>query len=609
MDNKESLFSTKRETQLTGSQMLENAIKRRQNQRRNMQALTEANKVALESPDFTATFESTNLEVENNIKKESILEQAAYRQGSKNIIKAQLGMRSRLVQEGKELVMGKVIGEFIYESYWLDDSVKESTCEQISESITDLLNYVEESCSSSKVKDIDHTRFMKNVKEAVDSVVENAVNRIMEEAEQTNSAFDEFELNESEEDELDTKLEDLGRDELVELVREKVAKVVQDEKEKGKERAEMFKEIDDAINNDESSDDEDIESDDDSSKESTEEDEAGEGTEESTVNTSGAITLESALKTDNTDGRYTSSERYISSILEAGAPFQTFEDPSWNEFKSYVSLLCKKIKNIIIVGNYDAANVLIDELVSKLSNVPETVPSDVTGFVMTMVNMIFGAVPVDEVIISRFRSPMGSPGLNNEMETNFDSISWLDLLANIKINLLSVREWCSTKNTSCGTTLCPENPVKKTPDGIEYVKYIQQMRTSNKAIGGSLFEAMMIGNISETSRIVTESGNSFTNEDVEDAALIETLLQYTVFETLDTLGLYNFRVSDIKTIKKDFMSKVSEGTEPVYGESDKVVVSQGMDKKGLKKVRINTKKLKRKSLLNKFNKGMGMSTE
>jgi hypothetical protein len=103
---------------------------------------------------------------------------------------------------------------------------------------------------------------------------------------------------------------------------------------------------------------------------------------------------------------------------------------------------------------------------------------------------------------------------------------------------------------------------------------------------------MMIGNIVETENIAMESMSGFSNEDIEDGALIETLLHYTVFETLETLGLYKFRVSDITNVKKDYMKAVTEGKGPIYGESDTKTMSNGKDKTGKKKVRINTRKLK-----------------
>ena len=68
----ENLFSTPRENILTGEQMLENAIRRKQIQRENMKALTEARKLTDSTEDFTATMEADNIEAEEKNKKDSI---------------------------------------------------------------------------------------------------------------------------------------------------------------------------------------------------------------------------------------------------------------------------------------------------------------------------------------------------------------------------------------------------------------------------------------------------------------------------------------------------------------------------------------------------------
>ena len=738
----ENLFSTPRENILTGEQMLENAIRRKQIQRENMKALTEARKLTDSTEDFTATMEANNIEAEEKSKKDSAMENAFYKQGAKNIIKEQLTMRPRLIKEGTEQVWNKVIGEIIYESYWLDEPVKESTVNQIEDSVGQILSYIDDKCPGSKVPTEKHNKLLKNISSVIDSVVREATDRIVNEAIEANSAFNEFELNSEEEEKLDSELRDLGRDEIVELIKGKVAQVIQDEKEKGKERAETFNEIDETIKANEEDEkdlaDGDVHTED--GKEVNPDDGSSEGetsTEESfvpsmegatveslkiyfskckndgskllkeanknysvgnydvakskyekakdifidlkerlkdvedtaggnvaswlvdlsiglsplltlcdSINTRGRTlfkiskndddgdsyntiksrcianlnicikycdkrigecsassgnkkykySLESALKFDSTDNRYTATERYVSNILEAGAPFNAFEDPSWGEFKACISLLCKKAKNILLMNtenNYCHAMTIIDDICSRLSNVPEDVPGDVKEFIMAMVSLIYGAVPSDEVIISRMSSPMGSPDLTSpNPSVNYTTISWNDLLVNIKTNLSSIKSYCESK---CSSVTQPEvNPLPTQSFESTFESLVMRKRTQDitKNIGNSLFEAMMIGNISETEKIAMESTQNFNNEEIEDAALIESLLQYTVFETLDTLGLYKFRLNDIKAVKMDFMNGVTEGASPIYGDSDSQTMSNGKDKKGKKKVRINTRKMK-----------------
>ena len=239
----ENLFSTNRKPSLTSSQMLENMINRKAAQKQNMMALTEARKLSETTPDFTATMEAANLEADNKLERSAALETAQYNQGSKNIARKQLQMRTNLTMEGMEFVRTKVLGEIIYESYWLDDPVKEATVDQISESIGKMLTYIEEKCDSSKVEESKQSKLLANMDKVIEGIVKEAVDRLITEAQQANDAFTEFGLTEDEEEKLDEKLSDLGKDEIIEIIKAKVAQVVQDEKEKGKERAEMFSEI------------------------------------------------------------------------------------------------------------------------------------------------------------------------------------------------------------------------------------------------------------------------------------------------------------------------------------------------------------------------------
>ena len=754
---RENLFSTKRESTLTGSQMLENAINLKATQRRNMMALEEAKRLSQSAPNIVATMEATNLETENNLKRNITLENAQYHQGAKNIARQQLQMRSRLISEGMDLVRSKVLGEIIYESYWLDEPVKEATVEQIAESIGKILTYVDENFDSSKVPESKQSILMKNINEVVESTVIEAVDRLVSEAKENNDAFTEFELSDEEEDKLNDKITDLGRDEIVDAIKNKVAQVVQDEKEKGQEKAKLFDEIDQATadtpDDTDDSDDEptdeaeeatlagirsgeitlegatwdtlkvvfsddkkqaklaynkaarlvkrgeykeaakkyeeakkifqdmkkDVQSADESvmsticgyllgggwlehlfisslggpakgvsitkaicmsvmnavgigipyqvilqmqtNQENVKKDQKSYSTNEYKVHAINALdlniqTCDSMIKECNSKAgskktsvkeafsigsneKYTPSERYIMSILESGAPFNTFEDPSWGEFKNYVSMMSKKIRDTLMLNNFDAAITLIDEFEGRLSNVPDNIPSDVKDFVLGMVGMIYGAVPPDSVIISRLGVSMGSPDLASSSPVSMTATSWMDVLVNIKTNLSSIKDYCNEKLTpeviddsKVNGSDCPVSG----RDSLASMIATNQSRIMARNMGGSIFEALMLSNISATNKAVTESSVNASDEDVSDAALIETLLQYTVLETLDTLGMYKFRLGDVNKLKQSCIRSIEEGTNPIYGDSDSDTVGVGKDNTGKKMVRINTQKMKRKTM-------------
>ena len=745
---KDSVFSSKRETALTGDQMLESLIRTRNAQRQNTMAMVEAYKHKDTTPDFTATMESATKETERQLQQTSTLENMAYNQGVKNIGLARLGLRQRMIAEGIEYLKGKVLGEIIYEAYWLDDPVKENAVEQIEETIEEVLSYVEESFSGSRVPDGKQSALLKNLSVVIEETAKKAADRICEECEADDTIFPDFTLTDAEESDMDEKLVDLGKDELVDLIKSKVAQVVQDEKEKGMERAEMFREID------QMSADTDPEADN-----SGETDEELTGAEESMLADirSGSITLEGAtwdtLKVVFSDNKkkaktayktaaklvksgryseaakeyetakkifnemlsdvkstdestmgtvcsfllsgwlehlfiasiggpssitsftkaacsalsatfglmipwtiismmqtnsenvkkskssnssndykvhaiaaltaniemcdkmigeckkkgkathslesviYTANEQHIINLLESGVDVALFDDPSWGEFKAYVSSMCKTIRGMLNMGsgaeNYCHAKCLIEELEGKLSNVPETVPGDVKEFVMAMVGTIYTAVPADSVIISRFGNPTGSPDLKSSSPmVNFASISWTDLFVNIKTNLSSVKSYYE-EQASGGTITQNDINGSDCPvsgrNSLAQLVATAQSRILTNNIGGSLFEAMMIGCISTSAKSAMESSLNIGDEEVENAAMIESLLNYTILETLDTIGIYKFRTNDINSLRRTFVQSVSEGTSPFQKKTDK---------KGLKTVRINTRKMKQKKDIN-----------
>lgn len=740
---KESMFSTPREKTLTGEEMLENAIKRKQIQRQNMQALTEARKMVENTEDFTHILESNQLDEEEKVRKEIATENAYYQRGAKLIARDKIGMKSRLVTEGMEQVWNDVIGNIIYESYWLDDPIKEATIDQITESITDVLEYIEENCSESKVPTNKYSRFINNLESAIETIVKEVAERITNEATEKNISLSEFELNEEEEKKLDDELVDLGKDEIVELIKDKVAQVVQDERERGKEKAEAFSEIEEKSSDEEDDEDSDDMDEGEGDSEETETEEStlysleegfvdktknfitddtnkklkktffekkgeeasdtlkkglklynakkyreakkeltkarklfievkkdiskindtneanvkalfklasktqvslknagsssynlqrahirGEETGNTLRNVINAnldtsiqycddlivscdnnikagtkVTLKEALNFDPTDSRYTASEKYMANLLETGAPLDLTIDPNWNEFKACISLLCKKVKNILMMdgsGSYCAAIPVIDELISRLSVVPEDAPTDIKEFVMAMVSIIYGAVPSDEVIINRMNSGFGSPDTTSSCTAlNLVSISWMDILVNVKTNLNSIKNYCNNKCSELDTT--PITPIQIAPSStFESLLIQKKSRALMNGIGGTLFEAMMIGNIVTNETAAMESSIDVDDEDVEDAALVETVLQYTVFETLSTLGLYKFKSNDIRNVKKDCMNSVTEGIGPFNKDKkDKKnkskkkpqpdIMKAGKGKDGKKKIRIRTK--------------------
>lgn len=576
-----NVFSSDRP--MSSDAMLEQAIARKQQQRSNRQALIESRKLSENIPDVTAVMEAARIESENTLKREKALESAYYKQGTKNLGRMRFGLRNRLLENGFNYVSDKVLFETIYRAYWVDEPVKECTVEAIEESIDGIMSYLAENCSSSKVAESNLSAYMKSVNEAVKGIVSEATERLVKEAETNALADIEFSLTDDEEDELDKKLVDLGRDEIVDLIKEKIAAVVQDERARGQEKAEMFKEIDN-LSNPESSEEPPIDG------TPTEGETAS--AESTMVTWENTVSLTEALQSlPHNSMSYTANERFMFENVIKCDDVNIYEDPTWGEFKMYVSMMCKKaaewIRSADNTGSKDTylgAVTVINELIKKLEICDVEVPTEVQNFVDCTVGLITGAIPVDEIIVSRMNTVT----------------AWSDLLVNVKVNLNSVKNYLETKAHMAPVVNTPKQV--DTKPSLESMVALKNQRIMNRNIGDTLFEAFMIGSLAKVDKATMESAADLSGDDVEGAALIESLLNYTVLETLDSLGIYKFRASDINNIKRSFVRSVSEGEDPFQSanNSDDVNVSKTGKKSlstdnngGTKTVRINTRKMKR----------------
>lgn len=770
----ENVFVTPKENTPSPANALKAMTQRRAIQAQNRQALAEARALEKTLADGTSAMETALAQSAKDAQRATTLENMNYQQGTRNIARGQIGLRQRIIRVGMVETRKKVLEELVYEAYWLDDPVKECTADQITDSIENVMSYIDENFHGAKVSEGEYSPLLKNVGAVIEAVVGKASDRIYKAALESGEIDPEFELTDSEEEELDNKLGDLGRDEIVDLIRNKVASVVQDEKEKGQERAEMFKTLDGELNsngeesgetdgNPEEGDGEvsaeegtvvrnvdhcDINitcncEDDDPmfqmtpAAESTFEDimsglvvteganwdtlkiyfsglrkkasklckegnnlykdgkynEAAKKFDEckdifediqkrlvdvndtigatvisyfasfftmfipfvDAINTKGGASnldlidaykdstswnqtkqytianckkmikycdvmskscknkgkgggnnykysLESALTATTTDIGYTSGEKNFAKMMENGQELHLIAgDPTWNDFKVCISMLCKKARDLILKGKggslecYWYAKDVMAEIMKQISTAGENVPVDVKQFVLASVNMIFAPIPTDEAIISRFGVSIGSPETQStSTEINWETVSWSDVMANIKTNLMSASDWCVNKGDTeykiidddkLNGSECPVSGKSALAQQVA----IKQNRLLNQNIGGTLFEALTINAMQHCKTSAMESKLNISEEDTEDAALIEALLYYTIFETLDTVGLYKFRMGDMNRLQKALVRSVTEGSSPF--EMDK-------DKNGLKKVRINTKKMKQKKDIN-----------
>ena len=89
---------------------------------------------------------------------------------------------------------------------------------------------------------------------------------------------------------------------------------------------------------------------------------------------------------------------------------------------------------------------------------------------------------------------------------------------------------------------------------LESALIAAKKRKINRHLGDSVFECIMMGSTKDVQEHVQYAAmESVDTMSIMDAAFMETVLKYTVLETVQTMGLYNFDHSDIKKICNHYM--------------------------------------------------------
>ena len=127
----------------------------------------------------------------------------------------------------------------------------------------------------------------------------------------------------------------------------------------------------------------------------------------------------------------------------------------------------------------------------------------------------------------------------------------------------------------------------QTMESLDSLENKKLMRDINRNSGNTLFESMMIINTQAAINQSVLESSDMTDTDLMSAALLQTVFEYTVLETMSTLGLYQFTGSDVAKIRRTILEAVNS---PLAGNVD--MKSSEKTAGGMKKIRINTKKMK-----------------
>lgn len=166
-------------------------------------------------------------------------------------------LNSRLEREGFDETLNQVIFEMVYNACWIDDAVKEGMIGHMYDTYNTVIEHLDTILKP--VAAYKDSLFIKNAKECIMEACKRSAGKITEDTASTALTIDDinqvhFFMNDEDADMLDDDLSDLGKEEIEDMVKQKVLTVIQDEKNAGKQKADMFKEMDDTLRDDGSED-------------------------------------------------------------------------------------------------------------------------------------------------------------------------------------------------------------------------------------------------------------------------------------------------------------------------------------------------------------------
>lgn len=232
---------------------------RQGNREANLRALTEAKAAEKRTSMMNSVLENVDSaagkEAQKNAALDKIKEETAAKQRKQNLA----SLESRLFTEGKKMLWSKMLFETAYDACWIDAPLKERLMQPLYETFESTVNFVQEVCPKA-FPGKPSTRLLEAMDSIITEAAKKASKRIAKEcSDDPNSDPDRinFDLNDEEEEKLNQDLQDLGKDDIADKVKDKVLTVIQDEKAAGKKKAETMKELDEAKKDDEDDDDDD----------------------------------------------------------------------------------------------------------------------------------------------------------------------------------------------------------------------------------------------------------------------------------------------------------------------------------------------------------------
>lgn len=243
-----SIFQTPRPTDVDSA--LNKLVGMKRQRKNNIIALEQA-AVANQEAEKTKK-EMDNMDAQDEKKKNSDKALEALQLRRETQLKNQMltTLESRMLKEQVPELFNQIIFEMAYNAYWMDDDVKaKADIHAMYESFNHIKNMVSEIATEGT------SLFLDNAKSVVEAACKKRCAEIASDFKENKkccslSDMDEIDFSLSDDDniKLDDDLVDLGKEEIEQMVKDKVLAVVQDEKRSSDEKAQAFKDVEDAMN-------------------------------------------------------------------------------------------------------------------------------------------------------------------------------------------------------------------------------------------------------------------------------------------------------------------------------------------------------------------------
>ena len=597
-----------------------------------LKSLTESREEKRQSAQMASVLEGVDTSSESENKKTAVLdtlkEQAAIKQRKNGLA----SLESRLFTEGKAMLWNKILFEMTYNACWIDAPVKAQLIKPLYETFSSTIDFINTTCPKS-FKGHGATRLLEAMDVIVTEAAKKASKRIAKECkDDPNSDPDHinFNLNDEEEEKFNEDLQDLGKDDIAEKVKDKVLTVIQDEKDANKKKAEAMKELDDAKKEDDEDDDtiedddmdesDDDDEDDDekkskkSKKDSDDDDDEDEDDDEKDEKKSKKSKSDDDDSEDDEDDDEKSKKDSDDDegVTEGIAIVKNTppDDFYVNIVKLYTELYKKSPGNngsdsLLKISKGSRVNIQDFRKVratgknsfSRVINLDIDAVAKIAktqGFKQGTAKMLSTGVffvkklkdgyielqikdgykaEYDKVYSGTAMSTSGNMAYGTDVGMKYLKQAQVVVWYRPKANE-SMRERYSIEESTGfvnGKTSLQIN--------LEHLSHQKMERDLRRSHAGSVFEALLMFDRVGVEHDAIMEGTSVDLEQTMNAAMMEAIFQYTVIETMNTIGLYGFSSVDTANIRKALMEDMN---------------ALSADKNNsTKKTRINTMKYKR----------------